>query len=115
MIHTKYTLIAERGARCELCKVSRFRGKPIINLLKIARKDPSNKAYSSDNVLLVCANCFYDNGYNLHLSRKKTTQAELSTVRTSPVAMAAAGGKVMGILEACRRLDVTKTLNEGQE
>jgi hypothetical protein len=74
----KNDLIAKRGCRCELCGLTKWKGQPINNLLKVGRKDKYNLAHTSDNVLLLCVMCFHQGGYNKRLRRKKPDFADIA-------------------------------------
>ena len=77
-IHTKMSLIQARGARCEVCKCSRWKGHSIVTALVMARKDRNNLQYTDENAILVCRMCFYTQGYN---KRNRRTKAEIETAR----------------------------------
>jgi hypothetical protein len=79
--HTKNSLILLRGARCELCRCTRWKGKSIISGLVMARKDIHNKAYTDENAILVCRMCFYEHGLNRRIITKRRTKAEMEAAR----------------------------------
>lgn len=87
--YTRSALILARGARCQVCKCTRWKGGSILPALVMARKDLSNREYTEDNVILVCRMCFYTNGYNRRTIIKRRTKAEMLSARTASMLMVA--------------------------
>jgi hypothetical protein len=115
--HTKISLINARGARCEVCKCSRWKGASIVTALVMARKDRVNPEYTDENAILVCRMCFYQHGYNRRRPFKRRTKAELRAIRyfnTSPNELAAMDQiqKETGINLVS---DLVKVLEQGQK
>jgi hypothetical protein len=72
----KFQLILERGARCQFCKASKFKGESIVTDLVMTRKDRMNPEYTDENALLICRACYYASGLN-----KRRTKKEMESLR----------------------------------